>query len=89
MDETQFLLFKKMVELVKSQEARIQQLERQISPFPQVIDLSEDVAELDQLIRELPGVHFRDPNCDREDETLNSEIDAAIDRQAFLESLPF
>lgn len=61
MDETQFLLFKKMVELVKLQEARIQQLERQISPFPQVIDLSEDVAELDQLIRELPGVHFRDP----------------------------
>lgn len=75
MDEIQFLLFQKMAELLRSHEARIQQLERQISPFPQVTDLSEELEELNQLLQELPGVHFPDPNCDREDELLNSVID--------------
>jgi len=79
MDETQFLLFKKLVEFLRSHEARIRQLEEQV--MSQVTDLSEDIEELNQLLRELPGVHFPDPNCDREDEVLNS----AIERQVFLQ----
>ena len=79
MDEVQFLLLKKLVEMVESHEARIHQLERQVTN--QVTDLSEDVEKLKQLAKNLPGVHFPDPNCDREDEVLNS----AIDRQTFLQ----
>ena len=30
--------------------------------------------ELKQLAKELPGVHYPDPNCDREDEVLKSAI---------------
>lgn len=62
MDETQFLLFKKLVELLRSHEARIRELEEQITGHP--IDLSVEVEDLNQLVRELPGVHFPDPNCD-------------------------
>jgi len=79
MDETQFLLFQKMSQLLRSHEARIRQLEEQITGCP--TDLSETTEEMNQLLRELPGVHFPDPNCDREDEVLN----LAIERQSFLQ----
>lgn len=63
MDETQFLLFKKLAEIIRQHEARIRELEEQVSGC--VTNLSEDVEELDQLAKQLPGVHFPDPNCDR------------------------
>lgn len=79
MNETEFLLFQKMAELLRSYEARIRQLEEQITGCP--TDLSKQIEEMNQLLRKLPGVHFSDPNCDREDEVLN----LAIDRQFFLQ----
>lgn len=79
MEETQFLLFKKLGEIIRSQEARICQLEEQITGCP--TDLSEQVEEINQLLRQTTGVGFPAPNCDKEHEVLNS----AIERQVCLQ----
>lgn len=50
MNKTEFLL-QKMAELLRSHEARIRELEEQVTGQP--TDLSETIEEMNQLLREL------------------------------------
>lgn len=70
---TQFLLFTKLAELLRSHEARIVKLEEQMTGYP--TDLSETTEEMNQLLKKLPGVHFPDPNCDRKDSRLKNFVE--------------